>query len=241
MEEELAWLDKYLFQNPTDDDGGLKPNSPLAIALKLKGAKADGARYGQIKNGKLIPETVAHGDLEVGRFEVTRAQFAQFDKSYAVATGHENFPANGITFDQAKAYCAWLSKTTGDSYRLPNSSEAGSLYSESSGAENTLDYWVGGAVNPDDAEKFQIKVRELGSQAPLLKEVGSFKANGSDEPIFDLGGNVAEWTMAADGAGQVSGGSADTPADQKISSRHPGSEYVGLRVVKEAARTLPPR
>jgi formylglycine-generating enzyme required for sulfatase activity len=122
-----------------------------------------------------------------------------------------------------------------------NSTGADSLYSESAGAENTLNYWAGEAVNPDDAEKIQAKIRELGSQAPLLKEVGSFKANGSGEPVFDLGGNVAEWTIAADGAGRVCGGSADTPADQKISSRHPGAQYVGLLVVKEPGKTFPPR
>ena len=59
----------------------------------------------------LIPEVVKRGDLEIGRFEVTRAQFTEFDKNYKLDAGTENYPANGITLDHAKAYAAWLSKT----------------------------------------------------------------------------------------------------------------------------------
>src|SRR5262249_19124443 len=162
--------DKYLLQNAKEED--LKPDAPLAVALKLKAAKADGLRYGLIKNGKLIPETVKHGEFEIGRFEVTRAQFAEFEKDNSIAAGQENFPASGITFSRAKSYCDWLSKFTADVYRLPNSSEADSLYGQTCGAENTLDYWAGGTVNPDDAEKLQVKIHELEGQAPLLKEVG---------------------------------------------------------------------
>ena len=68
----------------------------------------------------LIPEVVLRGNLEIGRFEVTRAQYAESDKSYKFEPGTENYPASGVTFDQAKAYAAWLSKTTGQTWRLPN-------------------------------------------------------------------------------------------------------------------------
>ncbi|HXG67106.1 MAG TPA: S9 family peptidase, partial [Blastocatellia bacterium] len=78
LEEELAWFDKYLFKTLEEGDEALKPDSPLAVALRS--ARADGARYGVMEENYLIPETVRHGDLEIGRFEVTRAQFAQFDK-----------------------------------------------------------------------------------------------------------------------------------------------------------------
>src|SRR5207245_2908265 len=126
-------------------------------------------------------------------------QFHEFDNGCIVGSRQDNFPMSGVTFDQAKAYCDWLSKITGQTYRLPNSSESDSLYGKSSGSENTLDYWAGGVVNPDDAERLQKQIHELGNWAPLLKEVGSFKATSSDEPVFDLGGNVAEWTVTSDG------------------------------------------
>jgi dipeptidyl aminopeptidase/acylaminoacyl peptidase len=233
LEEELAWFDKYLFKNTNAKEVGvdLKPDAPLAVALKLRGFKADGVRYGLLKNGRLIPETVRHGDIQIGRFEVTRAQFAEFDKGCSVESGRENFPANGIAFNRAKSYCEWLSKLTGENYRLPGPSECESLYGKSSGSENTLDYWAGATVNPDDAKKLQGRIHELGDHAPLLKEVGSFKASDPDGPVFDLGGNVAEWSVTADGTGKVMGGSADSASDQKISAREPAPEYIGFRVM----------
>jgi formylglycine-generating enzyme required for sulfatase activity len=80
-------------------------------------------------------------------------------------------------------------------------------------------------------------VKELGGSAPLLKPAGSFPGQGqeNEELIFDLGGNVAEWVLTADGKGKVLGGSADCPADPR-SACTPATEYVGFRVVRSAAK-----
>ncbi len=232
LEEELAWFDKYLFKTAKIENEALKPASPLARLLKLKAAKHDGTRYGIKDKDVLIPETVKHGKLQVGRFEVTRAQFAAFDKEYVVAPGTENFPANGITFEQAKDYCAWLTKQTGASYRLPTAEEGEELYERTDGTENTLDYWAGYAVNPDDAKRLQEKIQELDGKASLLREVGSFPGVGDEEQVFDLGGNVAEWVVKKDDTGELQGGSADRPADAKQTTNKAGREYQGFRVIK---------
>jgi dipeptidyl aminopeptidase/acylaminoacyl peptidase len=233
LEEELAWFDKYLFKTAKDENEALKKDSPLARALKLQGAKRDGSRYGVKDQDVLIPEMVKHGNLQVGRFEVTRAQFAAFEKTYVLDPGTENYPANGITFEQAKAYCAWLSGKTGQTYRLPNEDEGEELYTDADDAENTLDYWAGYKVNPDDAKQLQAKIKELGGKAPLLREVGSFHGAGEDDLVFDLGGNVAEWVTKKDGTGVLQGGSADRPADAKQGANRAALEYQGFRVVKE--------
>jgi dipeptidyl aminopeptidase/acylaminoacyl peptidase len=235
LQEELAWFDKYLFQTAKEDDEALKPDSPLARLLALQGVKREGRRFGIMEKGRLLPETLPHDDLEIGRFEVTQAQYAEFDPSYYVAQGKENIPAHGITFGQAQAYCAWLSKVTGKTYRLPQEEEAEGLYGTVDGSENTLDAWAGYAVNPDDAGRLRAKLSELGGGAPLLKEVGSTKGTG-DDPVFDLGGNVAEWVVLKDGKGRPYGGSADSPADARLAARKPGPGYIGFRVVKGAAK-----
>ncbi len=67
---------------------------------------------------------------------------------------------SGITYEKAKAYCAWLSKLTGETYRLPNQDEAKTLYGNRSG-ENTLDFWAGYSVNPDDAQKLEALIAGL--------------------------------------------------------------------------------
>jgi dipeptidyl aminopeptidase/acylaminoacyl peptidase len=227
LEEELAWFDKHLFRTAKEPDESLKKDSPLDRLLRLKDAKRDGARYGVVEKGKLIPETVEHENLRVGRFEVTRAQFREFDSKYAVEPGRENYPAAGVTYERAKAYCRWLSEHAGRKYRLPDAAEAEKLYSSDGEDENTLDAWAGYAVNPEDAARLRKRLSSLPGAAPLLKEVGG----GKGTKVFDLGGNVAEWIMTKDDKGEVRGGSADTAADEKTNSRRPGPEYVGFRVV----------
>jgi dipeptidyl aminopeptidase/acylaminoacyl peptidase len=238
VEEELAWLDRYLFKAGTASDEALKDGSPLGIALKKHSyPQVDGSYGVSFKDGSgntvLIPEVVQRGILEIGRFEVTRAQYAAFDKSYRLATGQQNFPVNGISLDQAKSYVAWLRRITGQTYRLPNADEVEELYKPREG-ENTLDYWAGYHVNPEDAERLTARVRELGSADSLLKPVGSFQPDGSaeEELIFDLGGNVAEWVLNPDGSGRLAGGCAVQPADAKAQAHRVESPYTGFRVLR---------
>ena len=141
-------------------------------------------------------------------------------------------PRSGVSLADAQAYAAWLSKQTGQTWRIPYEDEVKSLY-ENRANENTLDYWAGYAPNPEDAARLRETVKKLNGAAPLLKEVGSFHGQGKDdeEPIYDLGGNVAEWVLTRDGQGKVMGGSADCPADAKANCT-PAPEYVGFRVVR---------
>lgn len=253
LEEDLAWIDKYLFQRANNQNEALKPNTPLAYALRNKTIKKVGADYGEafLESGKktkpartvLIPEVVARGASRVGRFEVTRAQYAAYDKDLVIDPGTENYPANNISFEKAKAYCAWLSRLTGKIYRLPTEKEFESYAGVSLSGENTLDYWAGYAVNPDDAIRLKKAIAESGppEKASLLRPVGSFQPSGREdqELMFDLGGNVAEWAVAADGTGKAMGGAADTPSDMKMppDSRKPSPDYIGFRVVQGAAKT----
>jgi hypothetical protein len=169
-------------------------------------AKVDG-EYGVIVNGRLIPEVVKRGQLQIGRFEVTRAQYLAWDNVYPFKPGTGNFPANRITFAEARGYAEWLSGLTGEIWRLPNEDEVSALYQDSSG-EN---------------------VRGTGSGS--LKEVGSFKPSGKagEEPIYDLGGNVADWVIGKDGQGKIIGGSAERPAGSKQAAT---PEFTGFRVVR---------
>jgi len=250
MNEEAAWFDIYLFKTKPPENEALKKGSPLEVALRRATVQKSAASYGVAFHSPaaaenpapdvLIPETVKRGTIEIGRFEITRAQFAAFDKDYKFDAGTENYPANGITLEQAQAYCRWLSELTAETYRLPNESETGDLYKVRSG-ENTLDYWAGYALNPEDAQKLEAKIKELPGDAPLLRQVGSFAAEGDEgeELVFDLGGNVAEWVVAADGSGKTLGGSADRPADSKAMYRAADPAYTGFRVVHIAPPPKP--
>jgi hypothetical protein len=239
VEEEAAWFDKYFFKTLPEENEAVKSGSPLDAALKEKNVARTGGDYGTsfVARGKsvLIPEVVKRGDLEVGRFEVTRAQFAAFDKTYRPEPGTENYPVNGVNLAQAKAYAQWLSKLTGQTWRVPNENELAVKYDKKDG-ENTLDYWAGYPLNPDDAKRLRQKAKELEGTAPLLKPVGSFAGQGQEkeEPVFDVGGNAAEWVLTADGKGRTVGGSADCPADAR-SSCTPEAAYIGFRLVRGAS------
>ncbi len=240
VNEEMAWFDKYLFHANPPENEAFKKGSPLDVVLRRKAVQKSGTNYGETSSQVLVPEVVKRGDLEIGRFEVTRAQYAAFDKSYKIDPGTDNYPANGISFDKAKAYCDWLSKQTGKTYRLPNENEVESLYKDRPN-ENTLDYWAGYSLNPEDAQRLDEKIKLLPGNAPLLREVGTFSGQGDDgeELIFDLGGNVAEWVIAADGTGKTLGGSADRAADSKARYRAADLDYTGLRVIRGAAKPKP--
>ena len=233
LEEELAWFDKHLFASPPDKNEALKPDSPLDRALKRQAAKRTNGHYGVAVKGQIIPETVRLGGWNVGRFEVTNKQFAGFDPKRKPEPGREDYPASGVAFEEAQAYCRWLSELTGEKYRLPTEEEAEELYGATEAGENTLDYWAGYAVNPDDTARLRAKIKDLLGVAPLLKPVGSFRAAGSDAAVFDLGGNVAEWVVAKDGKGVLRGGSADQPADAKQAGSRAAPAYRGFRVVRE--------
>jgi dipeptidyl aminopeptidase/acylaminoacyl peptidase len=238
IDEDMAWFDTHLFGTGPKEPV-VREGSPLEAALARKGFAHSGEWYGRRVKGRLVPEAFAHEGLRMGRFEVTRAQYAAFDPKSRFAPGTGNLPASGITFEQAKAYAAWLSRLTGEPWRLPGVSEVKDLYDAAKDEENTLDRWAGYAPNPEDAARLRQKAAELGGPAPLLEEVGRHKGRGDGEKVYDLGGNVAEWAVGADGKGVLVGGSADLPAGATGPSVSAGEAYRGFRVVAGDVRRKP--
>jgi dipeptidyl aminopeptidase/acylaminoacyl peptidase len=262
VSEEESWFAKYFFKNEKPQNPSLKKGSLLEDALSREQIERTGTLYGgqivsmKIPNGAkpdangqirlqpgspiLLPEVVDRNGLSIGRFEITRAQFAAFDKSYKVPPGTENFPANGISIEQAKAYVEWLPKLGKNwPFRIPYEDEVKDLYQNRDG-ENTLDRWAGYAPNSDDTKRLRELADTLPEPGGLLKEVGSFPGQGKEgeKRIYDLGGNVAEWVLTRDGKGKVIGGSADCPADAD-SGCVPQPEYIGFRIVYGPAKPAP--
>jgi dipeptidyl aminopeptidase/acylaminoacyl peptidase len=238
MEEELAWLDEHLFDDYDKPNEAFDDKSLLAVELKKTDVARDGELFGSSHEDALVPEIVECKGVHVGRFEVTRAQFKAFDSSYDVAPGTGNFPMSGITFDQAKAYCEWLSKQTGRIYRLPTVEEMNELTkSAKSNAEkeNNLERWAGFTPTPDELPALEPKIAELEKSRLLLEEVGSFPPVG-DPGVYDLGGNAAEWAIRGDGTGEVLGLSAVTSRDSRVTYSPPAAKYVGFRVCEEKSK-----
>jgi dipeptidyl aminopeptidase/acylaminoacyl peptidase len=232
LQEEIAWFEKYLFKTYNEKNESLKKGSPLdQLAKRMKIARHDGL-FGMRKEGKLLPETVEYKKMTVGRFEVTRAQYAAFDPNFRFEKGTGNFPVTNIGFEKAKDYAAWLSKTTGHTYRLPNTKEAEVLYKKRAG--NTFDYWAGYTLSPDDYKNLQKEIEEFKDKPVLLKPAGSFPAVGENQ-VFDLGGNASEWVVQKDNTGKAMGGAADLPSDTKTDLPSK-SIYTGFRIIKEKSK-----
>jgi len=129
----------------------------------------------------------------VGRFEVT---FDEWDACAAdggcnrykpsdEGLGRGRRPVINVSWDDTKAYVAWLSKKTGKSYRLL--SEAEYEYATRAGTQTA--YPWGNAIGTNNAN-----CHACGSQwdARQTAPVGSFAANGFG--LYDMVGNVREWT-----------------------------------------------
>jgi len=233
VEEEMGWYDKYLFQTFKEKNEAFDPTSPLGIELRKVKIARVGNLYGKKINGVLAPEIVKHNKLMLSRFEITRSQFKEFKTDYKFSNGTENYPANNISFKDAQKYCQWLSKKTGQKYRLPTEKEMRELISKAKGnKENNLDYWAGHSPTPDEVKLLEKKIAELEKKKSLLMKVGSMNPAG-ETGLYDLGGNVAEWCTTEDGKGMALGLSAISATDQKAKFQAPKALYVGFRICAE--------
>ena len=234
VEEEAAWFAKHLFGKPEliGEIPVARPGTQLERLIQISSAANDGTRLGVVKAGQLVPEMVEYSGYTISKFEITRAQFAAFENSQAPSAQDANFPATDITFEKAKSYAVWLSKTLGEEFALLDADAADEIYGEPDAAQNTLDYWAGYTLNPEEAKR---AIDAVGAKS-LLMPVGSFPGDADpyakSNVVFDLNGNAAEWTIDADGKGELRGGSADMPVDSMATDGEAGPAYRGFRVMK---------
>jgi dipeptidyl aminopeptidase/acylaminoacyl peptidase len=237
MEEEIRWFDKYLFGTYEKKNGTIKEESPIAELLKKDKVQIANGLYGLMHNDILIPETVSvkEDSLAIGRFEVTNAQYAEFDKNYKYPTLRANYPVTGITIEQAQDYVKWLSEQTNIAFRLPNKKEAQKFHEKArkiAASENTLNYWAGYEINIDEVAQFREKISQLNQT--LLKEAGSFDAAKiGDAWIYDLGGNAAEiYTGSESNSHVIYGYSAVSFVDEYNKTPTAPKNYIGFRVIR---------
>ncbi len=151
-------------------------------------------------DNRSMPERRVHipRAFAISRFEIT---FADYDK-FARATdrplpddqrwGRDNRPVINVSWNDAQAYVAWLSETTGKRYRLP--SEAEWEYAARAGT-NTTFWWGEAGAEADGLANCRRGCRSeyTGLFSSKSAPVGSYPANAFG--LHSVAGNVAEWTQ----------------------------------------------
>ncbi|MEW6735612.1 MAG: formylglycine-generating enzyme family protein [Acidobacteriota bacterium] len=156
-------------------------------------------------------ETPVHGiklsAFEISKYEITNYQFRTFIKATNYKTlaerekkkftwetygerGREKYPVVMVAWEDAMEYCQWLSKQTGETYRLP--SEAQWEYAARGGSVGKAYPW-GDELEVSKAN-FAADSSRLSYAEPVLefiRPVGSYEPNSFG--LYDVIGNVWEW------------------------------------------------
>ncbi len=218
-------------------------------------------------------DTVFVRPFAIGRFEVTNAQYLFFlaenpsvpvpqatspfaakqiwdRQTRRYAPGYDNHPVTGVTAEEARRYCEWLSAKTGRRFRLPSSEQWefaaragkraifpwGNVFQLAKAL--SLSSWAG--EEAFDARAFfgsEKGKRLLAARLPT-SQVGSFGANAWG--LYDVSGNA--WELCEEAGRPVirGGGWASTPAELRLSEKlelapDQRRSDVGFRVVEEVA------
>lgn len=135
--------------------------------------------------------TVYLGDFYIDKYEITNAQYKEFVDSMGpkfspwhwrdgrYEPGRENHPVVNVTWYNAKSYCEWSGK------RLPTEAE---WEKASRGSEGWLYPWG----NQFDQSLANVKDSGKLTTAP----VGSYERGKSPYGVYDMAGNVWEWTSS---------------------------------------------
>lgn len=118
----------------------------------------------------------AVGPFYIDRYEVTYEQFLRFKPQAKYEGGAAGEPMRGVSWYEADAYCQWLGK------RLPTEFE---WEKSARGTDGRIFTW---------GNEFQRDYANLGKS---VKPPGSFEKDKSPFDVYDMNGNVAEWTASA--------------------------------------------
>jgi len=127
-------------------------------------------------------------DYWIGKYEVTFAQYDQYcdeigkEKPDDKGWGRGNRPVIHVSYDDAAAYCVWLSRKTELIFKLPTEAQ----WEKAARGTGGFVYPWG---NHFDKNKCNSKESGLGRTSP----VGTYPSGKSTYGCMDMAGNVWEW------------------------------------------------
>jgi len=133
-------------------------------------------------------------EYSIGKYPITNREYQAFvrDAKYKAPQGWEGdqfpkkkggHPVVNVSWENATAYCKWLSDTTGKNYRLPTEAQ----WEKAARGEDGRVYPWGNDFDPKKVNSNESGIRDT-------SEVGQFSPQG-DSPYgcADMAGNVWEW------------------------------------------------
>ncbi len=188
----LRTTKKKLFFHDRLRDGSLGP--------EMVWIPAGSFRMGDLQGGGEKDEQPVH-KVSIKRFASSRYEitFSDYDK-FATATrrkkpsdegwGRGIRPVINVNWEDARAYCKWLSRQTGYKYRLPTEAE----WEYAARAGSKTKYWWGNSIGSNNATCNKCNSQWGWDAQHMTAPVGSFKPNPFG--LYDTVGNVYEWTCS---------------------------------------------
>ncbi|MFH1137672.1 MAG: formylglycine-generating enzyme family protein [Pseudomonadota bacterium] len=139
------------------------------------------------------PATAAEFSIFLNQVGNPRDEYLELDdqgaiirkgKLYRPRQGLADYPANGVTWFGAKAFCAWLSEKTGKRYDLPTEAQ----WEKAARGDQEGRRYPWGNNSPRGMAQFQ---QVWANPKLTLSPVGAYPPNGYG--LFDMAGNVWEW------------------------------------------------
>ncbi len=179
------WPDLHVFSDRLKDGSDGPSMVVLPSGSFLMGSpESDKEAHSNEKPQRLV---TIDRRFALGRYPVT---FEEYDRFCAAMKreppsdekwGRGRRPAINVSWEDATAYCAWLSGETGANYRLPSEAE----WEYACRAKTATRYWWGDA--------WEAKRANGGRGTKRTTEVGDYPAN--PWKLADVLGNVWEWCM----------------------------------------------
>ena len=160
----------------------------------------------------------------------------------------DEHPVVNVSWDDAVAFCKWLSKKEGKTYRLPTEAEweyacrAGTTTRYYSGDDPETLAKVGNVADATLIAKFPVAIITLNASDGYVftSPVGSFKPN--DFGLYDMHGNAWQWCSDWYDAGYYAKSPSNDPSGPDTGASHAcrgGSWDVGVLMARSAERGKP--